>query len=60
MYRQDQACLHHPEEGLTPTLLCHIRVKQGCPLISLLFGFFIDGLKKRLNVVEGDTPPMLG
>jgi hypothetical protein len=60
MYRQDQACLHHPEEGLTPTFLCRIGVKQGCPLIPLLFGLFIDGLEKRLNVLEGDTPPMLG
>jgi len=31
MYRQYQACLHHPEEGLTPTFLCRIEVKQGCP-----------------------------
>jgi hypothetical protein len=30
MYSQDQACLHHPEEGFTPTFLCHIEVKQGC------------------------------
>ncbi len=60
MYRQDRACLHHPEEGLTPTFLCRIAVKQGCPLSPLLFGLFIDGLEKRLNVLEGDTPPMLG
>ncbi len=60
MYRQDQACLHHPEEGLTPTFLCRIKVKQGCPLSLLLFGLFIDGLEKRLNALEGDTPPMLG
>jgi hypothetical protein len=45
-YRQDQACLHHPKEGLTPTFLCRIGVKQGCPLSSLLFGLFIDGLEK--------------
>jgi hypothetical protein len=60
MYRQDQAYLHHPEEGLTPTFLCRIRVKQGCPLSPFLFSLFIDGLEKRLNALEGDAPPMLG
>jgi hypothetical protein len=60
MYRQGQACLHHPEEGLTPTFLCRIGVKQGCPLSPLLFGLFIDRLEKRLNALEGDAPPMLG
>jgi hypothetical protein len=60
MYRQDQACVHHPKEGLTPTFLCRIGVKQGCPLSPFLFGLFIDGLEKRLNALEGDAPPMLG
>ncbi len=60
MCHQEQACLHHPEEGLTPTFLCRIGVKQGCPLSPLLFGLFIDGLEKRLNALEGDAPPMLG
>jgi len=53
-------CLHHPEKGLPPTFLCRIGVKQGCPLSSLMFGLFIDGLEKQLNALEGDTPPMLG
>jgi hypothetical protein len=60
IYCQDQACLHHLEEGLTATFLCRIGVKQGCPLSLLLFGLFIDGLEKRLNALEGDAPPMLG
>jgi hypothetical protein len=60
MYRKDQACLHHPKEGLTPTFLCRIGMKQGCPLDPLLFGLFIDGLKKWLNALKGDAPPMLG
>jgi hypothetical protein len=60
MYRQDQACLHHPKEGLMPTFLYRIGMKQGCPLNPLMFGLFIDGLKKRLNALEGDTPSMFG
>jgi hypothetical protein len=60
MYRQDQAYLHHPEEGLTPTFLCRIGVKQGCPFSPLMFGLFIDGLEKQMNALEGDAPPMLG
>jgi len=43
-----------------PTFLSRIRVKQRCPFSPLLFGLFIDGLEKRLNALEGDTPPMLG
>jgi hypothetical protein len=43
-----------------PTFFCHIKVKQGCPFSSLLFGLFIDGLEKRLNALEGDAPLMLG
>jgi hypothetical protein len=43
-----------------PTFFYHIGVKQGCPFSPLLFGLFIDGLKKQLNALEGDTPPMLG
>ncbi len=60
MYHQNQAYLHHLEEGLTRTFLYRIEVKQGCPLSLLLFGLFIDGLKKWLNALEVDAPPMLG
>jgi len=60
MYRQDQAYLLHPEEGLMPIFFYRIGVKQGWPFSLLLFGLFIDGLEKRLNALEGDTPLMLG
>jgi hypothetical protein len=59
MYCQDQACLHHLEGGLTPTFLCCIKVKQGCPFNPFLFGLFIDGLEKWLNALEGDTLDVL-
>jgi hypothetical protein len=36
------------------------RSKKISFLSPLLFGLFIDGLEKRLNVLEGDAPPMLG
>ncbi len=49
MYCQDQVYLHHPEEGLTPIFL-----------YLLLFGLFIYGLEKQLNVLKGDAQPMLG
>jgi len=60
MYRQDQAYLLHPEEGFMPIFFYRIGVKQGWPFSLLLFGLFIDGLEKRLNALEGDTPLMLG
>ncbi len=38
MYSQDIIRVMHPTEGLSTRFSCGIRVKQGCPLSTLLFG----------------------
>ncbi len=49
----------HPTEGLSTRFSCDIGVKQGCPLSPLLFGFYLDGLEKHLDALDGDSSPQL-
>jgi len=49
----------HPIEGLSAWFSCGIGVKQGCPLSPLFFGFYLDGLEKHLDALDGDSLPQL-
>jgi len=59
MYSQDNVRVMHPTEGLSARFSCGIGVKQGCPLSSLLFGLYFNGLQKHLDELDGDSPPQL-
>ncbi len=59
MYSQDNIKVMHPTEGLLARFSCGIGVKQGYPLNPLLFGFYLDGLEKHLDALDGDSPPQL-
>ncbi len=59
MYSQDNVKVMHPTEGLLARFSCGIGVKQGCPLSSLLFGLYFNGLQKHLDELDGDSPPQL-
>ncbi len=59
MYIQDSVKVMHPTEGLSTRFSCGIGVKQGCPLNPLFFGFYLDGLEKHLDALDGNSPPQL-
>jgi hypothetical protein len=55
MYAKDIVCINHPNEGVTSSFMCQQGVKQGCPLIPLLFGLYLDALKRLLDSRECDA-----
>ncbi len=58
MYANDTVHINHPSEGVTSNFRCQQGVKQGCPLIPLLFGLYLDALEKRLDGRECDAPAL--
>jgi hypothetical protein len=59
MYAKDTVRINHPSEGVTSSFKCQQGVKQGCPLIPLLFGLYLDALEGRLNDKECDAPTLV-
>jgi hypothetical protein len=55
MYAEDTICINHLNEGVTSSFKCQQGVKQGCPLIPLLFGLYLDALEGRLDGRECDA-----
>ncbi len=62
MYRNVQACVQTPTEGLTPLFCCSLGVKQGCPLSPTLFGLYVDSLESLLmhNIHMTHAPELDG
>jgi hypothetical protein len=55
MYAKDVVRINHPSEGVTSSFKCQQGVKQGCLLNPLLFGLYLDALKKRLDGKKCDA-----
>jgi hypothetical protein len=55
MYAKDTVHINYPSEGVTSSFRCQQGVKQGCPLIPLLFGLYLDALEGRLDDRECDA-----
>jgi hypothetical protein len=58
MYTKDTIYVNHLSEGVTSSFKCQQGVKQGCPLIPLLFGLYLDAPKGRLDDKKCNTPAL--
>ncbi len=58
MYIKDIVYINHPSEGVTSDFRCQQGVKQGCPFNPLLFGLYLDALKRCLDGKECDAPTL--
>jgi len=59
MYARDTVHINHPSKGVTFGFRCQQGVKQGCPLIPLLFGLYLDALEGRFNGRKYDAPALV-
>jgi hypothetical protein len=58
MYAKDTVYINHPSEGVTFNFKCQQGVKQGYFLNPLLFGLYLDALKRCLDNKECDAPAL--
>jgi hypothetical protein len=59
MYAKDTIRINHPSKGVTSNLRCQQGVKQGCLLIPLMFGLYLDAFKGCLDDKKCDAPALI-
>ncbi len=59
MYSKDTVHINHQNKGVTSSFRCQQGVKQGYPLIPLLFGLYLDALEGHLDNRECDAPALV-